>query len=73
MTPAALDATGAALARHPEVAFVAATTGGSNLVAAVICRDTEDLYGYLTRRIASVPGITGIETATVMRQFKQRQ
>ncbi|MCK9879017.1 AsnC family transcriptional regulator [Frankia sp. AgPm24] len=71
VVPPALEATGAELARHPEVAFVAATTGGANLVAAVICCDADALYSYLTRRVAALHAVTQVETATVLRQIKQ--
>src|ERR1700683_1261494 len=37
VAPARLAAVGAALAEHPEVPFVAATTGRSNLMATVLC------------------------------------
>ncbi|WP_405181618.1 AsnC family transcriptional regulator [Nocardia sp. NBC_01377] len=70
-TPAALESVGAELAVHPEVAFAAATTGPSNLVAAVICPSAEALYTYLTHRIATLDGIQRIETAPVVRQVKQ--
>jgi hypothetical protein len=60
-----------ALATHPETAFVAATTGSSNLVAAVICRGADAPYGYLTRRVAALDGIVQVTTAPVIRQVKQ--
>jgi DNA-binding Lrp family transcriptional regulator len=69
--PTALETAGTALARHPEVAFVAATTGTSNLVAAVICPGADALYTYLTRRVPALNGIQQIETAPVIRQIKQ--
>ncbi|CAO5242484.1 Lrp/AsnC family transcriptional regulator [Frankia sp. AgKG'84/4] len=69
--PTALEAAAHAFARHSEVAFIAATTGPSNLVAAVICRDAEDLYTYLVQRVAAIGGITRVETTMVIRQVKQ--
>ena len=38
--PSRLEATGRALATHPEIPFAAATTGPSNLVASAVFRDT---------------------------------
>jgi DNA-binding Lrp family transcriptional regulator len=70
-SPAALEPAGEALAAHPETAFVAATTGSSNLVAAVICRGADAPYGYLTRRVAALDGIVQVTTAPVIRQVKQ--
>ncbi|WP_040699769.1 Lrp/AsnC family transcriptional regulator [Nocardia vinacea] len=69
--PAATVAVGEALARHPEVAFAAVTTGATNLVAAVNCRDPHDLGRYLTERIAELPGIATLETAPVIRTVKR--
>ncbi|WP_214412111.1 Lrp/AsnC family transcriptional regulator [Sphaerisporangium fuscum] len=60
-----------ALARQPEVAFAALTTGPTNLVAAVNCRDTGDLGHFLTERIAALEGITSMETAPIIRTVKR--
>ncbi|GAA3413987.1 Lrp/AsnC family transcriptional regulator [Streptosporangium vulgare] len=48
--PSALASVGEAMAAHPEADVVAATTGPTNLMAGVTCRDTRDLYRYLTER-----------------------
>jgi DNA-binding Lrp family transcriptional regulator len=61
---------GRALACRPEVPFVAATTGSTNLVAALLCEDDHSLYQYLTGDIAALDGLTHIETAPVMRAVK---
>ncbi|MFD6160411.1 Lrp/AsnC family transcriptional regulator [Nocardia sp. NPDC060256] len=60
-----------ALARRPEVAFAAMTTGGTNLLAAVNCRDTTDLSLFLTERIAPLQGINSMETAPIIRTIKR--
>ncbi|MCP2335800.1 Lrp/AsnC family transcriptional regulator [Actinomadura rupiterrae] len=59
------------LAAHPESSFVAMTTGPTNLVAAVLCRDAADLARYLTERVASLEDIRDIETAPVIRTVKR--
>ena len=69
--PAWLTAVGEALAGHPEVAFVAATTGPTNLLASVLCQDVHALYHYLAERVGSQPGIREIETAPVIRTVKR--
>lgn len=69
--PAELAAAGAALAGHPEVAFAAATTGPTNLVASVVCRDNADLYRYLTERAGALPLVRELETAPVLRVVKR--
>lgn len=60
-----------ALARRPEVAFVAATTGPANLVATVLCQDVSALYTYLTGEIGSIPAIGHVETAPVIHTVKR--
>ncbi|HEU5031466.1 MAG TPA: Lrp/AsnC family transcriptional regulator [Spirillospora sp.] len=69
--PSALRDVATAMAAHPEVSFVALTTGPTNLVAVVNCRDTEDLARYLTERVASLDGIATLETAPVIRTVKR--
>ncbi len=70
VVPAKLDQVGQALADRPEVPFVAATTGSTNLVAAVLCRDDRSLYEFITGDIAAFDGLHHIETAPVMRAVK---
>jgi DNA-binding Lrp family transcriptional regulator len=70
VVPAQLDQVGHALAGRPEVPFVAATTGSTNLVAALICRDDHSLYEYITGEMAALDGVTHIETVPVMRAVK---
>ena len=69
-TAGRLAEVGAAVAAHPEVAFVAATTGATNLVASVVCRDVRALYRYLTERLATLPAIRSIETTPIIRTLK---
>ena len=71
VAPARLAAVGEALAQHPEVPFAAATTGTSNLVASVVCKDDEALYRYLTERIASLDGVNAVEIAPIIRTVKR--
>lgn len=69
--PSALVTVAEALAAHREVSFAAVTTGPTNLVVAVICRDMPDLYRYLTERIGALDEITHVETAPVVRTIKR--
>ncbi|WP_091514958.1 MULTISPECIES: Lrp/AsnC family transcriptional regulator [Amycolatopsis] len=71
VAPTHLAEAGAALAGHPEIAFAAATTGPTNLYASVLCASQEELYRYLTTRVAALPAITHVETAPVIRTVKQ--
>ncbi|MBB5895536.1 Lrp/AsnC family transcriptional regulator [Kutzneria kofuensis] len=69
--PHALTKVGGRLAEHEETSFVAATTGPTNLVAVVACRDSGGLYRYLTERVGALREITSLETAVLMRTVKQ--
>jgi DNA-binding Lrp family transcriptional regulator len=71
VNPAQLGAAGAAMARHPETAYVAAMTGTANLYASVLSPSTEALYTYLTTSIAQLPGLSEVETILVMRTVKR--
>ncbi len=69
--PSHLAEVGSALAKHPEVAYVTATTGPANLAACVVCRDEEALYEFLTAKVGALPGVERVETAPVIRTVKQ--
>ncbi|GAA2330750.1 Lrp/AsnC family transcriptional regulator [Streptomyces kunmingensis] len=71
VAPARLARAGEELARHDEVAFAAATSGDHNVMVSVACRDAEDLYRYLTTRVAAVPGIDGYGVSIRVRRLKQ--
>jgi DNA-binding Lrp family transcriptional regulator len=71
VAPAKLMEVGQALARHHEVPFAAATTGSTNLVASVACRDDHALFAYLTQEIAALEGVNHLETALIIRSIKQ--
>lgn len=70
IAPAHLDAVATEMATHPELTFVAATTGPTNLAAQVLCSDTEALHHYLTRRLGTFEAIHALETAPVLRTVK---
>jgi DNA-binding Lrp family transcriptional regulator len=71
VTPARLAGVGSALAQHPEIPFVAATTGSSNLIVSVLCADDQALYRYLTERIATLDGVTALEVIPTIRNVKR--
>lgn len=58
---------------HPEVAFVAAITGPTNLFASILCRDTPHLHRYVTERLGALAGITDLEVTPALRVLKQAQ
>jgi DNA-binding Lrp family transcriptional regulator len=61
---------GQALASRPEFPFVAATSGSTNLLAALVCPDDRSLYEYLTDEMTAPDGLSHIETAPVMQFVK---
>lgn len=69
--PSGLIPVAETMATHPEVSFVGVTTGATNLMAEVICRDNADLYRYLTERVSTLDAIQTMETAPVMRTLKR--
>lgn len=70
VAPARLDYVAAELARHPELAFVHATTGPSNLVAQAMCSGPGALHHYLTRRLGHVGDIQALEVTPVLATIK---
>ncbi|MEU9224297.1 AsnC family transcriptional regulator [Streptomyces massasporeus] len=70
VAPAHLDEVAKTLAHHDELAFVAHTTGPTNLVAHALCRDSAALYNYLTHGLGAVKAIRTLETALVLRTLK---
>jgi DNA-binding Lrp family transcriptional regulator len=70
VVPTNLRDVGQALAGRPEFPFVAATTGSTNLVAALVCPDDRSLYEYLTDEMTVLDGLSHIETAPVMQFVK---
>jgi len=70
VAPTNLADVGEALAGRPEFPFVAATTGSTNLVAALVCPEDRSLYEYLTGEMTAVDGVIHIETAPVMQFVK---
>jgi len=69
--PSELAATGEALAKFPEVAYAAATTGPANLVACVVCRDETEFYEFLTGKVGVLPGVGRVETSPIIKTVKQ--
>ncbi|WP_395758404.1 Lrp/AsnC family transcriptional regulator [Streptomyces althioticus] len=70
VTPGGLDAAGRALAARPEVRFAAAVTGRTNLALSVLCRDPQQLYGFLTEQVGSLSAVRAVETVLTLRRVK---
>jgi DNA-binding Lrp family transcriptional regulator len=68
VAPSDLVETATRIAAHPDVTFVSATTGATNLVATAACRDNRALYRLLTEHLG---GVRDVETAPVVRTIKR--
>lgn len=71
VAPADIHRVGSEVALHPEVGFVGAVSGPASLVVAVTCRDTADLYRYITERLAPITAIRQHEVTVTVRHLKQ--
>ena len=59
------------VAQHPHVAMAAATSGATNLLLAVGCRDDADLYDYVAHRLGPIDGVQAVQIAPVIRTVKR--
>jgi DNA-binding Lrp family transcriptional regulator len=71
VAPADIHRVGSEIALHPEVGFVGAVSGPASLVVAVTCRDTADLYRYITECLAPITAIRQHEVTVTVRHLKQ--
>jgi DNA-binding Lrp family transcriptional regulator len=51
--------------------FTGAVSGPANLAVSVTCRDSPDLYRYLTRRLSAIEAIRQLEIAVAARLLKR--
>lgn len=70
-SPRHLMEIGQGLGEHDEVLFAGATSGSSNLLALVLCRDAGDLHRYLTTKVAALDGINAYDVSVIARRVKQ--
>ena len=68
--PHALPAVGEVLGRDPHVHGAVATTGSTNLFAAVFCTDEADLYRFTTDVLGALP-VTAAQVNIVTRTVKR--
>ncbi len=60
-----------AIAAMPEVMWLAITTGASDLVLTASFHNQDEMFTFVTDRLAHVAGITRIETSVCMRVVKK--
>jgi DNA-binding Lrp family transcriptional regulator len=71
VAPSRIAAVCEALSAHRLTSWVAAVTGPANVLAAVSCRDNNELFGYVTEQAGTLDGVTHIETLPVLTRLKQ--
>lgn len=59
------------LASFPEVMHLVITTGDYDVVFTATFMDQEDLYGFLTNRLANIPGVVRSNTAIGLQVVKR--
>lgn len=69
--PAHLATVCAALASHEQVAFAAATTGSTNVLASAVTAGPDACFDYLAERLGPLPGIHALRTTPVLRTVKR--
>jgi DNA-binding Lrp family transcriptional regulator len=70
VAPAHLNQVARTLTQHRELAFLASTTGSTNLVALVLCRTPTELHDYLAHGLGALDSIRTLETTPVQRTLK---
>jgi len=71
LAPRDLDRVGERIAAHDHIAFAGAVSGTKNLMAIAICRDSDDLYRYLSEQLGQVDEIIGYEVDIRTQRLKQ--
>jgi hypothetical protein len=61
LPPSEIARVGAELATHTEVTLAGAVSGPAPLAIAVTCRDSQDLYRYITERLVATTSIARTE------------
>jgi len=60
-----------ALSGHRRTSWVAAISGAANVMAAVTCRTSSELFEYVTERAGTLRGVLHVETVPVLTRLKQ--
>lgn len=71
VAPSGLADAAQRLAAARETAFVAAVSGPANLLAAVACRNTPELYDFLIGEIGALKAVHTVETSPAAHRVKQ--
>lgn len=71
VAPNRITAVCEALSTHPHTSWVAAITGSANVMAAVTCRNYNDLFAYVTEQVGPLDGVIHLEILPVLTRLKQ--
>jgi DNA-binding Lrp family transcriptional regulator len=71
VAPKDVHRVGEGIAAHDHIAFVGATSGSKNVMAIAICRDTDDLYRYLSEQLGQIAEILSYEVNIRTQRLKQ--
>jgi DNA-binding Lrp family transcriptional regulator len=66
-----LESVAVALAGRPEIRYVSATAGYSDVVCEAVFRDNDALYDFLTRHVGMLKGVRHVEVDTELRTIKR--
>jgi DNA-binding Lrp family transcriptional regulator len=66
-----LESVAIALAARPEVRYVSATAGYSDVVCEAVFRDNDALYEFMTRQVGMLKGVRDFEVDTELRTIKR--
>jgi DNA-binding Lrp family transcriptional regulator len=70
VAPAHLNQVASTLIQHRELAFLASTTGPTNLVALVLCGSPSELHDYMAHSLSALDSISMLESSPVQRTLK---
>lgn len=71
VAPSRIAAVCEALSTHRLTSWVAAVTGPANVMAAVSCHDSNELFEYVTERAGTLDGVTAVEILPLLARLKQ--
>ncbi|RSM74418.1 AsnC family transcriptional regulator [Amycolatopsis sp. WAC 01375] len=71
ITPGAIQAVAAELARHPSARYVSIVAGTASVIHQGVFRNEDEMADFLTRDLAPLPGITALQVSVVLRMLRR--
>ena len=66
-----IEAVTDALAQLPEIFFIGVTTGAFDIFFTAVFRSNDELYRFISRELAKIPGIRHTATSSILRLAKR--